>query len=202
MANHHQPYWLWSGSFFLVLGVALVGADEKFGTSGARSMSWTGLFMVTAYVAVAAAVACLVCALRDISFPFAVGKTKGENAIDLSDPSGCIVDPDAPRKLASLSKHRTAAQARRLLWPYYGRPIVISGQVTGVSDWMISYSEVVVKLGPRDPRIFMHFTDQATFDGVLSKLGLGTRISVTGEIAVITESSITITDCELESVGK
>ena len=113
-------------------------------------MSWTASFMVAAYLAIAAAIACLVCALRYIAFPFAARKAGDENAIGATDPNGRIVDPDTPRRLAALSKNRTAAQVRQQLRPYYDQPILISGQVTGVSDWMMSYSEVDVKLGPRN----------------------------------------------------
>jgi hypothetical protein len=202
MANPHQPYWLWSGSIFFGLSVALAGVNEKIGTPGAHSVPWAGSFMIAAYVAMVACLTCLACSLRRVPFPFSGRRTKGADAIGSTDSSGRIVDADAPRKLAAMCKNRTAAQAEKVLRPYYGRVIMISGQLVDVSEWMIDYSQVEVRLGSRDPRVFMHFTNPATFDSVLSKLRPGTRITVTGVIAEIRESSITITDCELESLGK
>lgn len=226
MAHPHQPYWLWAGSISCGLGVALVGVNAVLDTARAHYMFWTSLPMILAYVAFALGFTCFGCAIREVRFPWAIGRSPVRGGADRIRPADTgppantsayddvagrdnqgsaprvfsdkrILTYDSPKEITALFKSHTSAQAHKLLEPYYNQWLRVEGKLGDVGPWADSFSRVVLRRAFRSPGINMHFTDRQVYGNRLTVLRPGRRVVVVGKITKITASSITITDCEL-----
>lgn len=210
MAHPHQPYWLWSGGVSFALGAALIGVAAAFDTTRASFPFWTSGITVSAYVAFSIAPICLACALREIRFPLAASSSQPrENEREWTPASSTLARTsehtfieDTPKTLTSVFKRHTSAQAQKLLEPYYGQWMPVSGTLGDVGEWTDSHSRVTFQSSFREPAVIMIFRDKDVFDRRLSILRPGTRITVIGQIERINFSSVQITNCRIRSVGR
>jgi hypothetical protein len=230
MAHPHQPYWLWSGGISITLGAALVGVAGALDAARIHFSFWTSPITISAYAASSIALICLACAIREKRFPFAAKNLQpreikgGERSPDIRpysgirpdhgtgagaqanstrlEPNGRIFVEDSPKKLIAISKKHTSAQAQKLLKPYYYRWIRVSGRLGDVGAWTGSNSTVIFQPSFHAPAVSMIFTDRDVFDKSLSILSAGTRITAIGQIERIDSTSVQITNCEIESVGR
>lgn len=230
MAHTHQPYWLWSGGISFALGAALVGVAGALDAARTHFSFWTSAITIFAYIAFSVALICLACAIREINFPFAAkslqswefkGRERSLNSrpysrtrLDHTPGAGAqasIAQPGpierifaevTPKSLIAMFRKHTSAQAQRLLKPYYGQWIRVSGTLGDVGEWTGSNSKVVFQSSFREPAVLMIFTDQDIFDKSLSILRAGTHITVIGQIDRIDSVSVQLTNCEIESVGR
>jgi hypothetical protein len=192
-------------------------------------MFWTSLIMILAYVAMAIALLCFACALRAITFPFAVDESrrspdgawrdshdgsrfakpgeKGDATGSRPEAGGTsapnekrIYVQDSPKQLTAIFRSHTSAQAQKLLQPYYNQWLRTEGTLVDVSEWTGTFSRVVLRKTLRGPAICMLFTDRAVFVERLSVLRAGTYIVAMGKVKEISAQSITITDCELLAI--
>jgi hypothetical protein len=216
MAHPHQPYWLWTGGVSFALGAALIGVAGAFDTTRASFPFWTSGITISAYVAFSISLSCFVCALRELRFPLAANseprETKQEWSMDPRAHSGNLENGTrstsgertftevTPKELISVFKSHTSAQAQKLLEPYYGQWLPVSGTLGDVGAWTDSHSMVTFHPSFRAPSVIMIFRDKDVFDRRLSTLRPRTRITVVGRIERINGSSLQITDCEIKSV--
>jgi hypothetical protein len=97
----------------------------------------------------------------------------------------------------------TDIQAHKLVRPYYGKWLRLSGALDSVERWSESrrYSYVSLRnFIPPEAHVLFRFRDKQVLGNRLALLATGTEITVIGEIQSVTENYITLDMCELESV--
>jgi len=72
----HQRYWFIAASACGALGLAMIGAAAALAAVPHSQFAWTSHFMIIAYSAGAAALACFVLGIRQIRFPLAATQAR------------------------------------------------------------------------------------------------------------------------------
>ncbi len=214
MAQPQETYWLWVGGALTTLGAALIGVSSA---------------IVPACAVFCAAVLCVVAARSGARFPSFKRKKPGRRRIRHDwNPDDLVMATEAPqeasseshsanvsdevelrayvdespRRLCRIARSLTSVQKQQVRHLYYGRWFRVEGPVQDVGSWGRSYSQVIMKRELRGPAVELRFTSQWIFDNQLAVLSKGRQIKAVGRIVEITDASITLTDCELETASR
>lgn len=96
--------------------------------------------------------------------------------------------------LTGLYTGHTDIQGARLVQPYLGKWLKVTGEVANVSPWRRGYASVDLE-GRLD--LGLYFTDKDYVDDRLAVLRIGEPVSIVGEIEKITRTSVWLDNCEL-----
>jgi hypothetical protein len=214
MARPQETYWLWVGGAFTTLGAACMGARAP---------------LIPVCVALGAAALCVVCARLGIGFPPFARRFRWHGIrrrADINDPLMAVEAPDesepgdlrseieenmernrvpineSPAKLCRTGKSLTSAQKQSVRELYYGLWLRVDGPVSDVGPWDKSYCRVTLKREFRGSTVQLRFTDEWVFHNRLAVLGKRSGITVIGRITEITDVSVILTNCEIESVWR
>lgn len=228
MAHAHQPYWLWAGSISSASGLALVGVAGALDAARTHFALWASPVMIAAYVALGVALLCFGCAIRDIPFPLALPTSQQpatQSAKPLTDPAPAtgrshirtsatvpyasqysLEERDfvheAPKDLRAIFKAHKPIEARKLAESYYYRWLRVRGPFGDIGGWVEPMSSAFAFFANlNDPGVGMIFNDENVYNERLSTLKKGNIITVIGQIELIDQSIVVITNCELESVA-
>ncbi len=106
-----------------------------------------------------------------------------------------------PEYLVSAFKEHTHVQARKMIEPFIGKRIRVSGQLAEVLSSTPEFAQVTfsrqVPLGEEYVTIYMYFHTRARIDR-LAILRRGDSITVSGRIKEVSAVQIDLDDCDLE----
>lgn len=112
--------------------------------------------------------------------------------------SAAAVPPEinrTPEDLWALFAGLTDLQAAKVIEPFIGKRMTVSGPLRNVGEWMGTFSQA--SLDRADPHtVYLHFWDKSWLDH-LSVLKRGDAITARGVIARIERIGMLLTDCEL-----
>lgn len=103
-----------------------------------------------------------------------------------------------PYELWGLFEGLTDMQAHKVLTPLIGRPIQVSGTVSGVGAWTGSFSQVTLETDAewRHHSIYLMFRDES-WVAQLEALQDGDQITVRGELDRLSRVDIQLDNCQL-----
>jgi hypothetical protein len=107
---------------------------------------------------------------------------------------GRILIPLSPQQLCGFFKTGITAQATRLVEPYLGKWIVVSGKISDVRHEK-DRTSIVSLHGAKEPLIIMYFS--ASWYERVSTLGKSDQIKAIGKLSRLDPFSISLKDCEL-----
>jgi hypothetical protein len=120
-----------------------------------------------------------------------------ERAPEISSPTvledNRVVVGTNPERLCAFFKDATTAQGKRLVQPYIGKWMRVSGKVSNVGDSHISFRN----FGVAGVLIIMFFDDK--WSDRISVLEMGTTVTVLGQIREIDVLGLQLRNCELVS---
>jgi hypothetical protein len=210
MVADSGSYWLWSAGTSFTLCCALVGADAMVDTAKPHFSLWTSPIAILAYSTVVASLACLICQIRDVHFPFAARGSRREKVWLITasaDTDGSMQDQPvfiekAPRGFMAEFKGRTSAEVARISAPYNSQTMRFSGVLVDVGDWTGSCAQAEIIPYSRRPTIFATFSDKEVSDRQLAILDSGTRLTIRGQIERIELARIILSDCAILSIDR
>ena len=209
MVADSGSYWLWSAGTSFTLCCALIGADALVDTAKPQFSLFTNPLAILVYCTAVASLACLICQIRDVPFPFAVRGARHEKAwfIGSAESAGSTRDPrvfveKTPREFMAAFKGRTSAEAARIFAPYKNQRMKLSGILLDVGDWTGSCAQAEIRPYARRPTILAAFSDEEVFLRQLCILGSGTHLTIMGEIERIEPGRIVLTNCEILSLDR
>jgi hypothetical protein len=110
-----------------------------------------------------------------------------------------------PREIMKVIRQNTTIQAEKLVRPYHGKWLRLTGPVRDIGAWHADASFAQVTLQnfcSGDSYVFFHFNDEAIVQNRLSLLNVDTKITIVGKITEIYALGITLSECKLESVHR
>jgi hypothetical protein len=210
VARVMQKLWFAAVGTSFGLCVTLIGVDAARNESSPHYSLWGSPLAVGVYVTAAIGFVSLICALFNLRFPdLSRGRLREQGkekvAIVLtSERSSLTLGEDNLRRIKEISAARrnTGAEKQRLLAPYIGRRMQITGIVIDVSKWNGSSSLVTVRPYIRNFTASMNFSDKDTFDQHLEILTAKTQVTVIGTIEQIGPNGISLVECEIVSISR
>lgn len=182
---------------------ALLGLDLIHGSDHAHHSAWANPLAYWAYAAVTIGVIALCLAAHCAS-----------SAFHATDRPGWIIVADSPddlkpdsigngfrreriRDILQRFKYNTPEEARRILRPYVGRWIRITGVVHYPGPWNADHAKVEIRSGSRHPNLVMKFCYMPTYDRDVAGLRRGRRVTVIGRIEDIGPRLVTTADSQI-----
>jgi len=112
-------------------------------------------------------------------------------------PAERVTTQRTPEDLWELFASLTDMQATRVIEPFIGQWMEISGPVDSVGNWDGHFAQVTLNR-PKDPyhHIFFMFRSEGWVPR-LATLATGDRLTIRGEIERIDRISIQLTNCEI-----
>lgn len=191
-----EKFWFNTAAASFAMCAGLIGADAIRGTGDPHYSFWFSPLAFGIYVSAAIGAISLVCELGIIWGRGRLGTEFSDTLTPVgSGPLLTEGDLRDIRRISAASRY-TRAQKQRLLAPYYGRRIRITGTVVEVGEWTGSSSRVTVRTSVRKLTALMDFSNRHTFDLYLSILVPKRRVAVIGEIEQIEANSILLKNCE------
>ena len=176
-----EKFWFsTAGGVFAICG-GLIGANAAISHGSGNYSFWIGPLAIAVYAAAAIGVACLICGLYRIRGP---RRHHSQFTAEASTNHYRTLGDDVLREIRKLSvaPKLTWAQRQRLLEPYLGMTVRVSGLVVDVGEWARSYSRVEVRTRVRKLIVFMDFSHNDAFHQYLSIVTPGKKFTALGEI--------------------
>lgn len=203
-----RPYWGIAGK--ALMAISLAGALVEFAAITTTDRTHVPLWPLIVCAALfAAGLALFLCRASDpeptmpSTTPQHSPSSTSQDETPPSYPGREFSDAEPAEIMSVLTGATTDIQANKLLRPYYGKWLRVSGPLENATAWSSGSSLVTFSnfLSIGENRVNAFFNDEHVVEGRLALLRVGTRLTIIGQITDVGRLGITLMHCEIESVA-